>query len=136
MTGADAAPARCRECEAAATYAAPEARWQRHVITCTGCQRKVEADTREAVLWLWVSGTIEQGKRWCPTCGRCVKAWALLSAPSPFNPEDTLYACPGCKTVGEFVVLCDAPTCTKRATCGTQTLDVYRRTCHQHRPEP
>lgn len=58
----------------------------------------------------------------------------ILRATSPFDAEETLYACPKCKTVNSVVVACDEPGCWKEATCGTPTDNDYRRTCGKHRP--
>jgi len=72
----------------------------------------------------------------CNFCNHTMPEAAMLMAPSPFNPDETLYACPNCKQCDEgFRELCDEPGCTKDATCGWPTPDGgYRRTCAEHMP--
>lgn len=56
----------------------------------------------------------------------------LLTAPSPFRPDDTLTACPACKVHDELVNMCDESGCRRDATCGFPTDTAYRRTCGKH----
>lgn len=55
----------------------------------------------------------------------------LLSAPDPFNPGETMYACPKCRET-DIVSGCDEPGCTKEGTCGWPSPSGYRRTCVDH----
>lgn len=80
----------------------------------------------------------DEDKRWqCSECRHISLESALLTEPSPFDPQDTLMACPVCLSVAgiEFKELCDEPGCDKRATCGFPAGDEfggYRRTCIGH----
>ena len=76
-------------------------------------------------------------KRWeCEFChGECLGK-DILTAPSPFDPSDTLYACPHCKATDGFTELCEEPGCEYEATCGTPFgTDDYKRHCHRHPPK-
>lgn len=83
---------------------------------------------------------VTEHKRWrCNTCNRVSLETELLTAPSPFDPEDTLTGCPLCKGCDEgFEELCDEPNCMQQATGGWPTNDDsdqwggYRRTCFKH----
>jgi hypothetical protein len=71
--------------------------------------------------------------RWrCPECLTISETVDLLRAPSPFNAEDELIACPKCRAVVWFIELCDEPGCDEPASCGFPTADGYRRTCGKH----
>jgi hypothetical protein len=72
--------------------------------------------------------------RWmCNSCDWIGGDAELLRAPSPFDPEDTLCACPKCKAVDDLHNACDEPGCTQKAHCGFPTPDGgYRRTCSRH----
>jgi len=72
-------------------------------------------------------------KLWeCKACSAICEEPALLTAPSPFDAADTLYACPACKSVEGFNEICDEPGCRKHASCGFPTDGGYRRTCFDH----
>ena len=72
----------------------------------------------------------------CYGCGWRGDEGDLLTAPSPFEPEDEIVACPNCKQVSDDLVrVCDEPGCWKEATMGTPTRTGYRRTCFTHRPD-
>lgn len=81
-----------------------------------------------------------QNRQWrCRTCDRISLEPALLTAPSPFDPDDILTGCPLCKGCDEgFAEICDEPGCTNEAGCGFPTGNGgdqwggYRRTCSQH----
>jgi hypothetical protein len=85
-------------------------------------------------------GRIREKNRW--RCGACCAVNLepdLPTAPSPFNPTDTLTACPNCKQCDEgFELLCDEPGCNEFAGCGWPTGDDsdewggYRNTCGKH----
>ena len=71
--------------------------------------------------------------RWL--CGGCY--WLgddaeLLHATSPFDPDDTIVACPRCKAVNAVENACDEPGCNQPATCGFPDPGGYRRTCFRH----
>lgn len=73
-------------------------------------------------------------ERWrCHDCGAITPDAELLHAPSPFDPDDELTACPRCRGVAQFDLLCDEPGCDKVGSCGWPTPHGgYRRTCYQH----
>jgi hypothetical protein len=74
----------------------------------------------------------------CKACGHISTESELLTAPSPFSPDDTLTACPECKVCDEgFEQLCDEPGCQREATCGwpSRLENRYRRTCFLHMEE-
>lgn len=73
-------------------------------------------------------------------CGDLMCGWIgvqgeVLQAPSPFDPEEELEACPVCNRINDMRRCCDEPECFEEATCGTPTQTVYRRTCGKHRPK-
>jgi len=77
--------------------------------------------------------TLKPSKLWqCTECHIVTEEQALLQAPSPFDAEDILTACPQCKNVGDFTEICDEPGCSKAATCGFPAEAGYRRTCGPH----
>lgn len=73
-------------------------------------------------------------KRWkCECCDEVSTCSELLTALSPFDPEDTLTGCPHCLAVNGFDLLCATDGCMKLATCGGPSADgVYRQTCGDH----
>ncbi len=73
-------------------------------------------------------------RRVCTACGWRGTDDDILSAPSPFEPQFTIYACPACKEIEQLRGCCDEPGCWEPDTCGTPTPDGYRRTCGDHVP--
>jgi hypothetical protein len=73
-------------------------------------------------------------RRVCTACGWRGTDDEILSAPSPFEPQFTIYACPACKEIEQLRGCCDEPGCWEPDTCGTPTADGYRRTCGKHQP--
>ena len=71
----------------------------------------------------------------CSECGQKTAESELLTAPNPFNPEDTICGCPKCLSAGEFVGACDEPGCNEESSMGTPTPTGYRHTCYKHRPK-
>lgn len=74
----------------------------------------------------------------CKNCGWIGKNKDLLCAPNPFltgekfpTPEEIL-GCPKCKSVENFVNVCDEPGCRDESSCGFPTTSGYRRTCSKH----
>jgi len=72
-------------------------------------------------------------------CGDLCCGWIGIPsevpfAPSPFDPDETLDACPQCHRVNDMRQCCDEPECFAEATCGTPTPGGYRRTCGKHMP--
>jgi len=75
--------------------------------------------------------SIDSGRWKCVECDWIGKDY--LTAPSPFDQDDMLVACPDCKTVHSLVDLCDQFGCKLEATCGWPTkAGGYRRTCFAH----
>lgn len=72
-------------------------------------------------------------KKWrCEYCGTITLQDDLLEAPSPFDPQDTLWGCPNCKSAEGFDEICDEPGCKNETCCGVPTEKGYRRVCHEH----
>lgn len=73
----------------------------------------------------------------CVDCGTWVGDESeLLTAANPFDPRETVFGCPVCKSIGELVNTCDEPGCARDASCGWPTSGGgYRRTCHEHRKQ-
>ena len=61
----------------------------------------------------------------------------MLKAPSPFDAEDILRACPECKQCTEgFDHLCNIPGCKEIGGCGFPTkTHGYMWTCYKHYAE-
>lgn len=73
--------------------------------------------------------------RWrCKSCDAMLAQSELLQAPSPFDQQETLVACPKCRQCSDgFMNICDEPGCNREANCGWPTKDGgYRRTCYKH----
>ena len=72
--------------------------------------------------------------RWgCHACGEVSDLEQLLTAKSPFDPDDNLTACPRCKRLHELYQVCDEPGCKRETSCGFLVEDGgYRRTCSTH----
>jgi hypothetical protein len=77
----------------------------------------------------------------CKLCGKRLDISELLSAPSPFDPDDLLQACPQCKQVSDgFDHLCDVSGCNDFVGCGLPLPEKYQKllgkdylhTCHKH----
>ena len=62
----------------------------------------------------------------CTECGHVHENDALLVAPNPFDPEQTLTGCPDCKEIGQFREVCQAPGCRNDATCGKPNWRGFR----------
>ena len=58
-----------------------------------------------------------------------------LTTPNPFDPEETLMACPICHDINNLRTTCDEPECFEFDTCGTPIPHGYRRTCGKHVPK-
>ena len=75
-------------------------------------------------------------KRWrCQDCNTISLQPALLTAPNPFDPADTVTGCPHCRSVAQFDEICDEPGCEREAHCGFPAgpeFGGYRRTCSEH----
>ena len=79
-------------------------------------------------------------KKWeCNNCLFIISKDEWLTAPSPFNADEMLKACPYCwQCTDGFALVCDEPGCTRLATCGWPTGAAddewggYRHTCGYH----
>jgi len=88
-------------------------------------------------------GRINEKNRWrCRNCDEVTLEPDLLTAPSPFDADYTLIACPVCKQCDDgFELLCDENGCNSVVSCGWPTSDNsdqwggYRNTCHRHGKE-
>lgn len=74
------------------------------------------------------------GKFICGECDHRGQIEDMLKAESPFEAGEEMYACPGCKSVGQMHSVCDEPGCWREVSCGTPTDNGYRSTCHDHAP--
>jgi len=73
--------------------------------------------------------------RWyCTECNWYGTIGEFLSAPNPFDENDSIIGCPNCKQVECIEAACDEPGCKKSASCGTPSGDGYRVTCGNHKP--
>lgn len=71
----------------------------------------------------------------CENCGWTGTTELLLTAPSPFDPEDILTSCPKCKTVGDTEHLCDIEGCREISSMGVPMKNgSYVWRCHHHEP--
>lgn len=70
----------------------------------------------------------------CNDCGQTHRE--LLTAPSPFDSEYTLSACPDCKSL-DIVGACQVGDCAKPASGGYPRGYGFRyiHTCWRHRPD-
>jgi hypothetical protein len=69
----------------------------------------------------------------CTECNWHGDSTDLLRAENPFDPGDTIHACPNCKTVdGTYQAACDEPDCWKEANCGVVTENGYKHVCGGH----
>jgi predicted RNA-binding Zn-ribbon protein involved in translation (DUF1610 family) len=81
---------------------------------------------------------LDEKKKWrCPDCGTISLEKDFLKAASPFNKEETLFACPICFAVDGMYLeeICDEPGCNETAHYGFPSGDEfggYRRTCRKH----
>lgn len=71
-------------------------------------------------------------------CNECV--WRgleseMLTAPNPFDADDSIIGCPQCKSVNSLFNACDEPGCWLSVSCGTPTPGGYRSTCGKHQPK-
>lgn len=72
-------------------------------------------------------------KYWrCQDCDEISVESSLLTAPSPFDPRQTITGCPHCKSAEGFDSICDEPGCRREANCGMNhgpKHGGYRATC-------
>lgn len=69
----------------------------------------------------------ELPKEWrCTECGQSHEETALLTAPNPFDASDIISACPNCKNVGSFRLVCQVWGCEEEATCGRPRFRGFR----------
>lgn len=71
----------------------------------------------------------------CQECDWVGFVAEVLTAPNPFNAEDSVNGCPQCKSVDSITYACDEPDCWREVSCGTPTPEGYRSTCGEHRPK-
>ena len=68
----------------------------------------------------------------CNECGNVFETTQMLKAPSPFDPDDVLCACPKCKTPEVLQAICQVEGCKGEATCGKPTKHGYLHLCRYH----
>lgn len=86
---------------------------------------------------------LAENNRWrCKSCDAVTLEPDLLTAPSPFDPTETLYGCPQCKQCGPgYDQLCDEIGCGDLVCAGVQIVnasggrDGYRLVCGKHAGE-
>jgi hypothetical protein len=77
----------------------------------------------------------EPTKLKCNGCGHNGVLTDLLSAPNPFDAEETISGCPVCMSINRFDTVCYAAGCWSIAGDGRPHPDgVYRWSCHRHIP--
>jgi len=75
----------------------------------------------------------EPPEKW--VCDECRKvAFEHLSAPNPFDADDTIAGCPHCKSVNTLGTACHHPDCNRPASGGYPNALGYRWAwlCHEH----
>jgi hypothetical protein len=78
-------------------------------------------------------GAMMEQKVRCRDCATIFNATEFLFAPSPFDPEVELAACPHCRQCDEgFDRLCDEDGCVELACMGWPSWGTYRRSCSKH----
>lgn len=75
---------------------------------------------------------MDKNKRKCDDCDWLGDNSAVLSAPNPFYPQDTITGCPKCFSINSIDTLCDEDGCEAVASCGWPSPDGYRFTCWKH----
>ena len=71
----------------------------------------------------------------CVICDHKFYSYQFLTATSPFDEEDMLYACPECRYTREPIGLCEENGCELTASCGTPFGDGdYKHHCPLHPP--
>lgn len=78
----------------------------------------------------------EAPEKWvCSECGEVSQTY--LEAPSPFNADDTLIACPECLEVGVLSRACQHEGCVWPASGGHLGGEGYRYfwSCWEHSPK-
>lgn len=78
----------------------------------------------------------EAPAKWVCDCCHSVTT-SPLSAPNPFDPEDTLHGCPACKSVNSLYLCCIHDGCARIASAGKPNALGYRYawTCRDHWPQ-
>jgi len=76
-------------------------------------------------------------KQFCDNrrCGWRGTSDEVLKAPSPFDKEYELWACPKCKGVNVLYLACDEPGCWQIGSSGMPVTGGYRWTCAKHVPK-
>jgi ABC-type dipeptide/oligopeptide/nickel transport system permease subunit len=70
-----------------------------------------------------------------PTLVLLLTLVAIFASPDPFNPGETIEACPKCREIGTLVGCCDLSGCRKPGTSGIPSPTGYLHRCHEHYPE-
>jgi hypothetical protein len=72
-------------------------------------------------------------KRICKSCGWYGLDSEVLTAISPFDPDDVISGCPQCKEINTIMLACWAQDCWEEVTMGAFTRDgTYQMLCSKH----
>lgn len=71
-------------------------------------------------------------KQCCNLCGWTGLSSDRLIAKNPFDPERNLTGCPTCKSVDDFVPICDFEGCYEEASCEIQSERGSKLVCPEH----
>lgn len=71
-------------------------------------------------------------KRGCNQCAWMGDNVEILTAPNPFDVEDTLQGCPECRSINDFQHLCDKEGCWQPVAAGGPTEEGYKWLCYKH----
>lgn len=68
----------------------------------------------------------------CIDCGKVFNENDVLIENNPFKPDFTIYGCPNCKEIEQFVGVCDVIGCENQSS-GTQTHGrFFMSLCYDH----
>lgn len=70
----------------------------------------------------------------CHECRSICTKEELLSAPNPFEENEIIHACPKCKAVEAYFLLCEVEGCPNSASSGYPVEGGYLQVCYDHRP--
>ncbi len=76
---------------------------------------------------------IEKTNRYrCNDCNHVFTDDEVLVGKNPFQEEYTIYGCPNCKEVEDFIPLCQWGECSNHASAGIPYEDDYYHVCGDH----
>lgn len=68
----------------------------------------------------------------CQVCNSRFLSSDLLLALNPFDLTEPIHGCPKCKSINSYSSCCELEGCWEEDTCGTPTLNGYKRLCSTH----